>query len=423
MVGVSSYEQLRAARIAKNRDKLQGLCGVVAENRTNNPINATYRLSETTFLRRRSKTRQQQQHAHADEKKQQKKLGDADAVVVGVGGDAPLSEICANAQAGSISEQMFSTPPRKKRRKSSGVLAPKTPEQLTPSRLSKRLRGEKPEHVSEADARAASRRLEKSSSSSSDDDSGTKLYTRKGRPRLQLVLPKHEIKAPFTLRSIGVTVLSLGEIYRGQWKNKYWSSTGCLFHHAYPVGYKATKWHFNRHYTMWIEAGEYGPIFAVREDSSNIVFRGESPTKPWTKVCLHKRTGARISGPLHFGFSDPTTQSAIASMYTESELQAALEGSKAWNDVLSSQEKAAKEFMEVEGIGETAAMVLATTTSLGGKHHKTKKSLAKWAALDEGEKLKDFLLNSSELPESLLRWPGWRHKFVPRIISALVTPP
>ena len=60
---------------------------------------------------------------------------------------------------------------------------------------------------------------------------------------------------------------------------------------------------------------------------------------------------------MHYGFSDPATQAAIAKMYSESELQAAMEGSRAWSEVLSPQEKAARDLMEIEGVGERAAMV------------------------------------------------------------------
>ena len=158
----------------------------------------------------------------------------------------------------------------------------------------------------------------------------------------------------------------------------------------------------------------------VREEGSGLIFKGESPTKPWTKVCLHKKLGTRISGPQFFGFSDPCTQSAIAAMYNEAELEAAMEGSKAWNEILSPEERAAKEFMEIEGIGETTAMVLACTTALGGSKHKNRTDLAKWASIDQGEKLKHFLLHSTELPTSLLRWPAWHAKFVPRIVEDLV---
>lgn len=183
-------------------------------------------------------------------------------------------------------------------------------------------------------------------------------------------------------------------------------------------------------------------------------------------VCLHKRLGTRISGPLHFGFSDPTTQAAIAQMYSESELQAALEGSRAWNEVsewnhnrgvwnveelnmlflqiLSPQEKAAQEFMKIEGVGERTAMVLATTTSLGGTQHRDTDGLAKWAAEDGGAMLKvsslppslshvlflltrfsflftmkRFLLTSEEMPQSVLLWPAWSARLVPRILSHL----
>ena len=336
----------------------------------------------------------------------------------------------------TCTEVLFSQPMKRKkprRRQARGQEA-KVAKAVAPSRTSKRIRGETPEKFdasSLASTSVANREL-----LGAEDDDQVVVVGRRGRPRSQLVLPEHDIKAPFTLRSIGVTVWSLGEIYRGEWKNKFWSSTGCLYHHAYPVGYKATKRHFNRSYTMWIEAGDRGPVFFVREEGPNpLVFKGESPTKPWTKICVHKKLGTRISGPLHFGFSDPCTQSAIAKMYNEGEMEAALAGSKvgrlvvhrlfgtktdsppnsillissfwqAWNDVLSPQEKAAKDFMEIEGVGERAAMALATTTALGGTRHGDRKSLAEWAARDGGEKLKHFLLTSEELGGAILTSPG-----------------
>ncbi|UPR04828.1 hypothetical protein HOP50_18g81730 [Chloropicon primus] len=333
-------------------------------------------------------------------------LSSPSSVLSAVARDVPLGRVESQTKA-SYAAALFSGPPRRrkpKRRKQRPSGGGAASSMLSPTRLSKRLRGEKPEAVVESKEGKEERRGEEEGASSAG----------RGRTRAQLVLCKHEIRAPFTLKSIGVTVLDLGKIHRGQWKNKYWSNTGCLFHHAYPVGYKATKWHFNKLYTMWIEAGEYGPTFAVREEETNLVFRGESPTKPWTKVCLHKRLGTRISGPLHFGFSDPTTQAAIAQMYSESELQAALEGSRAWNE-----EKAAQEFMKIEGVGERTAMVLATTTSLGGTQHRDRDSLAKWAAEDGGAMLKRFLLTSEEMPENVLLWPAWPARFVPRILSHL----
>lgn len=39
----------------------------------------------------------------------------------------------------------------------------------------------------------------------------------------------------------GVTVWELGRLHRGAWAHRYWSNPGCLYHHAYPVGYRATK--------------------------------------------------------------------------------------------------------------------------------------------------------------------------------------
>ena len=55
----------------------------------------------------------------------------------------------------------------------------------------------------------------------------------------------------------------IGKIHRGAWAQRYWSSSGCLFHHAYPLGYRATKVMFGRSYEMSIAPGPTGPIFQV----------------------------------------------------------------------------------------------------------------------------------------------------------------
>ena len=60
-----------------------------------------------------------------------------------------------------------------------------------------------------------------------------------------------------------VTVWELGQMYRGPWAETFWSSHGCLFHHAYPVGYHASKRVFGREYSMQIAAGGRGPVFEV----------------------------------------------------------------------------------------------------------------------------------------------------------------
>ena len=66
-------------------------------------------------------------------------------------------------------------------------------------------------------------------------------------------------------------------------------------------------------------------------------------------------------------------------------------------------------------------MALAMTTALGGRTHPDKASLASWAARDNGETLKRYLLESPELPHSLLRWPKWKRVLVPTIVDSLVT--
>lgn len=75
-----------------------------------------------------------------------------------------------------------------------------------------------------------------------------------------------------------------------------------------------SKMHFGKLFHMEIKEGPpgKGPIFEVREDGSDEVFQGNTPTKPWTEVCLRSTsTGTRVSGPLFFGFSDPISQKLI----------------------------------------------------------------------------------------------------------------
>ena len=56
----------------------------------------------------------------------------------------------------------------------------------------------------------------------------------------------------------------LGEVHRGAWAPRYWSSPSCLFHHAYPVGYRASKAQFGRSFRMSISPGATGPVFQAR---------------------------------------------------------------------------------------------------------------------------------------------------------------
>lgn len=52
---------------------------------------------------------------------------------------------------------------------------------------------------------------------------------------------EHARRRPGPLLAAGVTVWELGRVHRGAWAHRYWSSSGCLYHHAYPVGYRASK--------------------------------------------------------------------------------------------------------------------------------------------------------------------------------------
>lgn len=191
---------------------------------------------------------------------------------------------------------------------------------MGPARTSKRLQGEQALPATLA-AELARAEVEAAPSP------GTAF---RGTSRRLITLPLNTTyAAPFTLRSLGITVLELGEVHRGPWAENYWSSGGCLHHHAYPVGYRATKKDFGTTFEMRIDAGPTGPAFTVTDLTTGAAFYGESPTKPWTDVCKARRTGRRISGPQFFGFSDVTTQRAIAScLYNERELAAALAGER-----------------------------------------------------------------------------------------------
>lgn len=111
------------------------------------------------------------------------------------------------------------------------------------------------------------------------------------------------------------------------------------------------------------------------------------------------------TGPQYYGFSDVLVQRAIAGMYTPEELERAQYGLSqvitvdGTQQLLSASERYAAELMtNVRGIGATTATVLATTTSLGGRHT-CMADLTLWLAADNKhmEQLQNYLLNRSVL--------------------------
>ncbi|KAL4438181.1 hypothetical protein ABPG77_010542 [Micractinium sp. CCAP 211/92] len=322
----------------------------------------------------------------------------------GLASDLASRTVAHNLAAGS------EPAPRCKRRRAEPAL----PEALEPTRLSRRLRGVTAMTLDEAAAEARA-----------EAEAEGRARARAAGTRKQLRLEEgQQLVAPFSLWSIGVTVWELGRVHRGAWAHRYWSSSGCLYHHAYPVGYRATKVQFGRTYEMRIEEGPAGPLFKVVDTQTGATFSGASPTKPWTDVCVAHRTGQRISGPLFFGFSDPLTQRAIAvNLYNEAELRAALQGERIECSSSSScpEEQAAREFCTVEGIGEATAIVLARSSALGGARHGSLASLQAWAGVSDENALAllSYLTSSEELPESTRRWPAWRQRLAPKVVLAL----
>ncbi|KAL0083373.1 hypothetical protein F4703DRAFT_1905172 [Phycomyces blakesleeanus] len=91
----------------------------------------------------------------------------------------------------------------------------------------------------------------------------------------------------------------------------------CRYRHPYPIGFRATKAHFGNDYAMVIEKGPdgEGPVFTVQVNGTGTVFKGATPTGPWTEACKRSKSqGTRVSGPLFHGFSDLITMSLIQSL-------------------------------------------------------------------------------------------------------------
>ncbi|CAO3611777.1 unnamed protein product [Cunninghamella blakesleeana] len=173
-----------------------------------------------------------------------------------------------------------------------------------PNRLSKRLRGEAPEKSVDLeeilDHRDRLKQIISRNNLNQLDQDKKELEEKK------YYLPEN-ISTPFTLLSIGTTVWEMGKIYTGKDRSQYWSNHACRYKHPYPVGYRASKNHFGNSYTMTISEGAEGegPIFTVQVNNSNLIFKGSTPTAPWTIACIKSKSqGTRVSGPLFYGFSD-----------------------------------------------------------------------------------------------------------------------
>lgn len=214
----------------------------------------------------------------------------------------------------------------------------------------------------------------------------------------------------------------MGTVHRGAWAQRYWSSAGCLFHHAYPVGFRATKASvFGADWECSVHAGDGGPVFRVARVGGGESYEGPTPTRPWTAACIARRSSTRISGPLFFGFSDVLVQQAIGGLYTAAEFAAASRGERPAAAAPSAEEAAAVQFRDAYGLGEATAMLLALTRALGGERHGSVASLESWgrAAPDRVALLLAWALDSPEIPSSTRRWPGWRQRIAPRLVAAV----
>ena len=70
-----------------------------------------------------------------------------------------------------------------------------------------------------------------------------------------------------------------------------------------------------------------------------------------------------LSGPLFFGFSDPVTMRALASLYTPDELEACKRGGVVESAEYDPLEALVKALCRLEGVGHKTATALATSTA------------------------------------------------------------
>eukprot|EP00842_Homolaphlyctis_polyrhiza_P002046 jgi/Hompol1/2842/HPOL_006189-RA len=160
---------------------------------------------------------------------------------------------------------------------------------MLPVRSSQRIKRMAPDAASVALALQLAEEL-------SDDDSheisdAESLPAREAIPHFRtqnydsMLLPSN-ISAPFSLASNHVTILDLGHIVTApELCHLYWSAPTSMFRHLYPVGFKSTKWHFDREWTMTISESQIGPVFTVQATTGGPVYQGRSATKPWSDIC------------------------------------------------------------------------------------------------------------------------------------------
>jgi len=91
---------------------------------------------------------------------------------------------------------------------------------------------------------------------------------------------------PYRLPSTPTTIISLGSYHKST--AAWWSNPGSLYHHPIPINYKAMRVEKNRSFIMSIdEDPESGnPRFIVTDQTTNATFVGNTPTKPWTTICI-----------------------------------------------------------------------------------------------------------------------------------------
>ena len=103
-----------------------------------------------------------------------------------------------------------------------------------------------------------------------------------------------DIKFPLNLLSTATTVISIGTYHKSP---AWWSNPGSLYHHPIPINYKAMRVEKNRSFIMSIDEdpGTGNPRFIVTDQTTNATFVGNTPTKPWTTICISYKGSRSMS--------------------------------------------------------------------------------------------------------------------------------
>ncbi|KAL5725790.1 hypothetical protein ACHQM5_008894 [Ranunculus cassubicifolius] len=112
-------------------------------------------------------------------------------------------------------------------------------------------------------------------------------------------------------------IISIGNLHKGSWDKKYWSSSRGKDRYPYPIGYHAVRTHNGFTYKMEICKGLKGPLFQITSSDGESC-SGQTPDIAWDsfqkkstpqgKSGSGKRFSCKIDGVELFGFKNALVQ-------------------------------------------------------------------------------------------------------------------